>query len=90
MRGNPERRKNMYPVDSKALTGITVADCFAGIGAFHLAFKSFGAEVEWACEWDQDAADVYEANYGMRPAGDITKIDEALGKFESVVSEIIK
>ena len=29
----------MYPVDSKALTGITVADCFAGIGAFHLAFK---------------------------------------------------
>ena len=67
----------MYPVDSKALTGITVADCFAGIGAFHLAFESFGAEVEWACEWDQDAADVYEANYGMRPAGDITKIEAA-------------
>jgi len=49
---------------------------FAGIGGFHLAFDSYGATINYACEWDKDAAQVYEHNFGIKPTGDITKIDE--------------
>jgi len=52
-------------------------DLFAGVGAFHLALTHFYAECVFASEKDKAAADVYEANWGMRPAGDITKIDVA-------------
>lgn len=62
--------------ENDSLKGIRVIDLFAGIGGFHLAFQSFGAEVIYACEWDKDAASVYEDNYGIKPVGDITKIDE--------------
>lgn len=65
----------MIPV-SKSLTGIKVIDLFAGIGGFHLALSSFGAEIIFASEWDKDAATVYAQNFGLIPEGDITKIDE--------------
>lgn len=61
---------------SEILKGIKVIDLFAGIGGFHLAFDSFGATINYACEWDKDAAKVYETNFGIKPTGDITKIDE--------------
>jgi len=51
-------------------------DLFAGIGAFHLALKAVGADCVFASEIDECAADVYEQNHGLRPAGDITKIAE--------------
>lgn len=60
--------------NSTALKDIKVIDLFAGIGGFHLAFKSFGADVIYASEWDKDAADVYFDNFGITPTGDITKI----------------
>ncbi|MEA1953367.1 MAG: DNA cytosine methyltransferase, partial [Campylobacterota bacterium] len=50
-------------------------DLFAGIGGFHQAMSSFGAECVFASEWDRDCQDTYEANYGMRPWGDITQIE---------------
>lgn len=62
--------------EQQRLKGIRVIDLFAGIGGFHLAFRSFGAEIVYACEWDKDAATVYEENYGLKPVGDITQIDE--------------
>ena len=52
-------------------------DLFAGIGGFHLALKERGLECVFASEWDKHAAWAYEQNYGMKPAGDITKIDAA-------------
>ncbi len=61
---------------NKSLNGVKVIDLFAGIGGFHLAFHSFGAEIIYACEWDKDAATVYEKNFGIVPTGDITKINE--------------
>ena len=65
----------MHKVEKK-LKGAKVIDLFAGIGGFHLAFKSYGAKTIYASEWDKYAADVYEKNYKIKPEGDITKIDE--------------
>ena len=62
--------------EKKVLKGITVIDLFSGIGGFHYAFKSFGAKIIYACEWDKDAASVYLDNFKLKPVGDITKVDE--------------
>ena len=50
-------------------------DLFAGIGGIRLGFESVGGECVFSSEWDTFAQDTYEANFGERPAGDITKID---------------
>lgn len=52
-------------------------DLFAGIGGFHLALKSLGGKCVFSSEWDKNAQTVYEANLGIKPKGDITKINEA-------------
>ncbi len=41
-----------------------------------MALSSLGGKAVFASEWDKDAAEVYERNFGLKPAGDITKIDE--------------
>lgn len=51
-------------------------DLFAGIGGFRLALESFGAKCVYSSEWDNDAQNTYEQNFGERPQGDITKVDE--------------
>ena len=50
-------------------------DLFCGIGGFHQAMASLGGECVFACDIDADCRKTYEANYGITPAGDITKID---------------
>lgn len=52
----------------------TFIDLFAGIGGFRLAFESVGARCVFSSEWDKLAQDTYAANFGERPAGDITQI----------------
>ena len=52
---------------------VTFVDLFAGIGGFHGALSSLGAECVWASEWDLDAARIYEKNWGLKPHGDITE-----------------
>lgn len=42
---------------------IKIADLFAGIGGFHLAFHRQGAECAFAVEWNKYARQTYEANY---------------------------
>ena len=49
-------------------------DLFAGIGGIRLGFEAFGCKNVFTSEWDKDAQAMYEANFGERPAGDITKI----------------
>lgn len=66
----------MINVSKQALKGVKAIDLFAGIGGFHQALSSFGADVVYASEWDKNAAAVYADNYGIIPAGDITRINE--------------
>ena len=55
---------------------LTFIDLFAGIGGFRLALEEFGLKCVYTSEWDEPAKDVYEQNFGDRPHGDITKINE--------------
>ena len=62
----------------KKLKDYTFIDLFAGIGGFHYAFSSYGAECVFASEWDKPASEVYYLNHKLKPEGDITLIDERL------------
>lgn len=73
---NCERSKSDVPFPSPKEGKFTFVDLFAGIGGFHLAMHELGGKCVFASEWDRDAQATYEANYGIRPHGDITKIDE--------------
>ncbi len=50
-------------------------DLFAGIGGIRLGFEAFGCETVFASEWDKSAQDMYKANFGHRPFGDINEIE---------------
>lgn len=52
-------------------------DLFAGIGGTRLAFESAGMRCVFSSEWDPFAQQTYEANFGEKPNGDITKVDPA-------------
>jgi DNA (cytosine-5)-methyltransferase 1 len=66
----------MIDTNDKIFENNTYIDLFAGIGGFHLALSSFGAECVFASEWDKYAAETYEQNFNIKPNGDITKISE--------------
>ena len=51
-------------------------DLFCGIGGFHQAMSDLGGECVYASDIDADCRKTYERNYGIRPEGDITKVDE--------------
>ncbi len=55
----------------------TFIDLFAGIGGTRLAFEKAGGECVFTSEWDKFCHYTYYANFGEKPAGDITKIDAA-------------
>lgn len=65
-----------YSEEEKILKGYTFIDLFCGIGGFHLALSSLGAKCVFASDIDNEACKVYEANFGLKPCGDITKISE--------------
>lgn len=52
----------------------TFIDLFAGIGGFHQAANIFGGRCVFASEIDSEARKAYEANYGLKPHGDITQV----------------
>ena len=54
--------------------GFRFIDLFAGIGGMRMAFESAGGRCVYSSEWNKFSADTYEANFGERPAGDITEI----------------
>jgi DNA (cytosine-5)-methyltransferase 1 len=49
-------------------------DLFAGIGGIRLALERVGGKCVFSSEWDSEAAKSYQAFFGEKPAGDITKI----------------
>lgn len=47
------------------------ADLFAGLGGFHQALARLGHQCVFASELDAELAELYEANFGLKPHGDI-------------------
>ena len=54
---------------------IKFIDLFCGIGGFHQALNRFNSECVFACDIDENCRKIYELNYGIKPEGDITKIN---------------
>ncbi|KNY30225.1 DNA (cytosine-5-)-methyltransferase [Pseudobacteroides cellulosolvens] len=58
----------------KKFNNLKFIDLFAGIGGFRLAMDHYGGKCVFSSEIDEQACITYEANYGEKPSGDITKI----------------
>ncbi|EQA46275.1 putative modification methylase HhaI [Leptospira broomii serovar Hurstbridge str. 5399] len=50
-------------------------DLFAGLGGFHIALTKLGHDCVFACEIDEELRNIYSDNFGIRPEGDIRKIN---------------
>lgn len=58
-------------------------DLFAGIGGFRIGFEQNGYECVFSSEKNKYCQEVYEANFGEKPFGDITQIQpEYIPDFE--------
>jgi DNA (cytosine-5)-methyltransferase 1 len=57
------------------LNNPTFIDLFSGIGGFHQAFTSLGAECVYASDYNKSARETYKANYGFEPDGDIREVN---------------
>ena len=66
----------MIEIKNKSLKSYRFIDLFSGLGGFRLALESYGAECVYSNEWDIQAQNVYEDNFGDRPDGDITEVNE--------------
>lgn len=64
----------LHYLDMSSNKKYKVIDLFAGIGGIRLGFEANGCESVFSSEWDKNAAITYEANFGEKPAGDITQI----------------
>lgn len=49
-------------------------DLFAGLGGFHIALEALGGTCVFAAECQDHLRDLYHSNFGLRPEGDIRKI----------------
>ncbi|MDD1413819.1 DNA cytosine methyltransferase [Dolichospermum sp. ST_con] len=49
-------------------------DLFAGIGGIRLGFEAYNCQNVFSSEWDKDAQEIYAANFGEKPYGDINLI----------------
>ncbi len=49
-------------------------DLFAGLGGFHVGLTRHGHQCVFACEIDEELRDIYQANFGIRPSGDIRNV----------------
>ena len=65
---------NRYTQGSQSTSTLRFIDLFAGIGGIRIPFDELGCECVFSSELDEAACQNYEANFGKRPAGDITKI----------------
>lgn len=62
-------------------------DLFAGIGGFHSAMNKFSPKSQcvMASEIDPKASKVYEKNFGIKPEGDVRKVDpESIGQIDVI------
>lgn len=59
---------------TRVVAEFTFIDLFAGIGGLRIGFDKLGGECVFSSEIDKFACQTYEANFGHKPAGDITAI----------------
>ena len=50
-------------------------DLFAGLGGFHLALSRLGHKCVFASEIDENLAELYELNFGIKPKGNIRHVE---------------
>ena len=63
-------------------SGLRFIDLFCGIGGFHQALVKLNATCVFASDIDSKCREIYEQNYGLKPEGDITKIDVKSSKID--------
>ena len=63
--------------DTNSASKLRFIDLFAGIGGIRLGLERAGGKCVFSSEWDSDATKTYEAYFGDKPAGDITKIQNS-------------
>ena len=56
------------------MQSFTFVDLFAGLGGFHVALDSLGGNCVFAAEWQEHLRDLYVENFGIRPEGDVRKV----------------
>jgi len=54
---------------------LKIIDFFAGMGGIRLGFQEYGCKCVFSSEIDPTAQEMYNANFGETPHGDITKIE---------------
>lgn len=64
----------IYEIKENNKDNFKFIDLFAGIGGIRIPFQNLGGKCVFSSEIDKYAAQTYEANYGEKPSGDITKI----------------
>lgn len=52
-------------------SNLRFVDLFSGLGGFHVALSRLGHKCVFASEIDQDLQELYQLNFGIRPAPDI-------------------
>lgn len=68
------------------MKNIKFIDLFAGIGGIRLGFEKNGYKCIYSNEINDHACEMYEANFGVNPKGDITKLDpKTLPDFDVLV-----
>jgi DNA (cytosine-5)-methyltransferase 1 len=61
----------MPPTKSHQTAGHRFIDLFCGIGGFRLAFEGIGGQCVFSSDYDKFSQQTYEANFGVKPHGDI-------------------
>jgi len=56
------------------VAGLSFIDLFAGLGGFHQALERQGHRCVFASELDPILGSLYEANFGLKPKGDIREV----------------
>lgn len=70
-----------------AQKSITFIDLFSGIGGIRMGFEHNGFQCIYSNEIDDHACEMYKANFGINPKGDITKVNpEELPNFDVLVA----
>ena len=70
-----EEDEEMKQTNENLDKSLKFIDLFCGIGGFHQALTKIGCECVFASDIDENCRKTYEINYGLKPKGDITKIN---------------